>query len=101
MADSPNIEWIIYGGSTLLNAAVAAWTWFSNRDSADSRDVENLRERITTIEETVRHLPDAETVSQIAGDMRELRATMEAVRQSIVPLTAAVDRINTYLLNNK
>lgn len=101
MAETPNIEWIVYGGSALLNVGLAAWTWLVRRDAVNTHDVEDLRGRITKLEETVRHLPDAETVAQIAGDMRELRATMEAVRQSIVPLTAAVDRINTYLLNNK
>lgn len=85
----------------VLAAAGAIFAWNSARKSADSEEVDNLRLRVNTLEEQMRHLPDQKLVNELAGDMKAVKTDLTAIRDSILPLARSMDRINDYLLNQK
>ena len=49
----------------------------------------------------MKHMPDQTLVNALHADMKGVQARLDGIQQSIAPLSAQLDRINNYLLNNK
>ncbi|RZS86057.1 DUF2730 domain-containing protein [Pigmentiphaga kullae] len=88
------LQWLVMG-------AIALYAHLMGRNAANAAEVAALRQQLAALEEHVRHLPDQELVHDLAGDVKAVKATLDALREALVPLTTTVDRINNYLLNNK
>ncbi|WP_238913795.1 DUF2730 family protein [Achromobacter insolitus] len=88
------LQWIVSG-------AVAFYAYMAKRDAANAADVNDLRQRVTALEEQMRHLPDQTLVNELAGDMKAVKVGLEGIREAISPLARSVDRINDYLLAHK
>lgn len=63
--------------------------------------------RILMLEQSMKHLPDSEQLTELAGELADLAGDMKAIKvelagvaKALDPLTRSVDRINDYLLNN-
>ena len=69
--------------------------------ASNQADDTAIATRLTTVEEQIRHLPDQAMVSELAGDMKAVKAELTAIKESIVPLSSSMARINDYLLNSK
>lgn len=61
---------------------------------AQSHEVDMLSHRVTRLEEQYRHLPDQRMLNDLTGDMKELRALIK-------PLSETVGRMNDYMMKNK
>lgn len=88
------LQWIVSG-------AVAIYAYLAKRDAANAADVNVLAQRVTALEEKMRHLPDQALVNELAGEMKAVKAGLEGIRESIAPLARSLDRINDYLLAHK
>jgi len=98
---SEDLKFYIGLAQWVFMAAVGFYAWLSNRQAATAADVAGLATRLTTVEEQIRHLPDQAMVSELAGDMKAVKAELTAIKESIVPLSSSMARINDYLLNSK
>ncbi len=55
--------------------------------------------RILVLEQRMDHLPDGQQLSELAGDMKAIKAEMAGLARELAPLTRSVDRISDYLLS--
>lgn len=67
-------------------------------EALDDR-LNNHHTRLVTLEQQMLHLPDVHQLSDLAGDMKAMRAELAGLARELAPLTRSVDRINDYLLN--
>ena len=88
------MQWLIMGG-------VGIYAYLTSRDAANASDLGDLRTRVVTLEEQMKHIPDQTLVNALHADMKGVQARLDGIQQSIAPLSAQLDRINNYLLNNK
>lgn len=107
---------VIQGGVTL---GLALYVWIGNRQKVTQRTIDRLREetdkristnhdRITVLEQQVKTGPSSHQVNKLGnqitgldGDLKALREELKGLRGSISPFTAAVSRIETYLLESQ
>lgn len=85
----------------LVMTAIGIYTWLTNRHTASTQQLLELRTRIVALEENVRHLPDHTAVTDLLGDMKAMRAELMGVKDALAPLARSLDRINDYLLRDK
>lgn len=90
-------SWLQY----LVSGAVGVYAYLAKRDAANAADVSKLQQRVTALEEQMRHLPDQSLVNELAGDMKAVKVGLDGIREAIAPLARSVDRINDYLLTHK
>ena len=88
------VQWVVV-------TALGIYTWFINRQAASGKELLELRTRIVSLEEHVRHLPDQTAVTDLLGDMKAVRAELSGVKDALAPLARSLDRINDYLLREK
>ncbi|WP_251029695.1 hypothetical protein [Pseudomonas fluorescens] len=50
--------------------ALGIYTWMSKHQTASAQELLELRTRIVTLKEHVRHLPDQTVVTDLLGDMK-------------------------------
>jgi hypothetical protein len=60
-----------------------------------------MSQKITILEERLRHVPSSELVNALHADMRGVQTRLDGIQQALLPLSTALDRINQYLLNHK
>lgn len=87
--------------SFLFNASLGVYVFFSNRQAAKDKELQDAKLRIGTLEERVRNMPDHTLVTEMLGDMKAVRVEVSGLKDSISPLVRSVDRINDYLLSHK
>ena len=88
-------------GQWALTGAIGIYAWFVNRQAANADEVNKLTVRVATLEEQMRHLPDADLINELAGDMKAVQAELKALKESLAPLSRSIERVNDYLLNQK
>lgn len=69
--------------------------------SDHTEDMQLMTSRVTKLEEQVKNLPDQQLITEINGDMKQLRAEVTGLRDVIKPLTRSIERVNDYLLREK
>lgn len=84
-----------------LPGAAGIYAWIVNRQSAKAAEVIELTLRVTTLEEQMRHLPDADLINELSGDMKAVKAELAGIKESLAPLHRSIDRVNDYLLQQK
>lgn len=88
------LQWLITG-------AVGVYAYLIRRDSANASDLADIRNRVVTLEEKMRHTPDQNLVNALHADMKGVQARLDGIQQSLAPLSSQLDRINNYLLTTK
>lgn len=88
------LQWLITG-------AIGIYVWLQSRAQAKATEVEMIKHRVILVEEQMRHIPDAHLVHAMHSDMKAVQARLDGIQRSIDPLADALNRMNTYLLNNK
>lgn len=100
---------LVFQGVQVLLTLWAAWyAWSTARQAARQNEVNTLAAgladiatRVTRLEQDVRHLPDQEFVSRVAGELASIQANVEGLRREIAPLAHQMGLLNQYLLNHK
>lgn len=87
-------QWIVTG-------LCAFYVYMARRDAATASEVDALRQRVATLEERVRQMPDHQVVSELIGEVKAMREGMQGIKDSITPLARSVERVNDYLLAQK
>lgn len=63
------------------------------------QDVDIMKTRLHTMEEHVRHLPEADTTHRLEKTMVELQGKLEVLGERLKPVAAIGDRLQEFLLN--
>jgi hypothetical protein len=91
---------------------VAVWSANSKRHldamvavkEAGERNTDRLNRhetRIASIEGDIRHLPDKDTLHRLEMSVGDLKAEMREIAAGVKPLASIVDRLNTFMMENK
>ncbi len=101
-----DIDLLIRAGQFVFTVAVGIFSIAAARKSSSKADAEALAQRlnsqdsrILTLEQQLLHMPDSHQMSELAGDMKAIKAELAGVARELAPLARSVDRINDYLLN--
>lgn len=62
-------------------------------------DMAAIRERVTRLEEHIKHVPTSDELSELEGEVKAMSATVHAVAESIGTIRLTLNRIETYILN--
>lgn len=65
--DGTSMGTTLQGGSVLLSVVVGVYTWVSNTQRADRRDVEKLAQRVAKLETRVEHASTREDLGRLQG----------------------------------
>lgn len=84
-----------------FNIAIAIYVYWSTRSAAKDKELQELKQKVTTLEERVRNMPDHQLITTMTSDVKAVRAELQGLRDVISPLARSVERINDYLLSNK
>ncbi|MDF3841091.1 DUF2730 family protein [Pseudomonas citronellolis] len=95
-------------GQFFFTVGVGLISLTTARRASSKADAERLAERLSsqdarilTLEQQMLHLPDSQQLSELAGDMKAMRAELSGLAKALDPLTRSVDRINDYLLSER
>jgi len=70
----------------------------NNRVRDVDQDVELLKQRMHSIEEHVKHLPDAHSTHRLEKTMVELQGQLAVMGEKLKPVAAIGDRLQDFLL---
>ena len=88
------VRWIVI-------SAIGIYAWVVGRQSASSREMLELRTRLTTLEAQMAQVPSQMQLHELIGKIERISGTVNATSQCIEPLRRSVERVENYLLNNK
>jgi len=80
---------------------LALYTFISNRRVAKDAEVQEVKHRVTVIEERVKNIPTHQTIAEMMGDIKAVRAELKGIHSELERLKVDVNRVNDYLLHNK
>lgn len=96
------IAQLLFTGSLGLYTLVVARRSASKAESEKQAErMAGQDQRIFAVEQQMLHLPTAQQMSELAGDMRAIQVEITGLAKALDPLTRSVDRINDYLLREK
>lgn len=87
--------------------SVAAWLRKPGEDAKESLQrhvsVEHaaLREKVSTMEERLKHMPTSDELADLEGNVKRLSGQLEALLETMRSLQNSQRRIEDYLLNSK
>lgn len=85
----------------LLLSAIGVYAWFIGRQSASAAELLELRTRLTTLEAQMAQVPSQMQLHELVASVAALRGSIDAVTARIDPVARSVDRVETFLLNQK
>lgn len=60
-----------------------------------------LKGRLDVLEERVSHMPTSEELANLKGEMHGLSAQLTSLNNQMLPLRQSLDRVETFLLNER
>lgn len=85
----------------IVMSAIGVYAWFIGRQSASARELLDLRMRVTTLEAKIAQVPSQQQLHELVANVARMQGSMDAVATRIEPLARSVDRVESYLLNQK
>lgn len=85
----------------LVVAALGLYSWFIGRQAASAAELLELRTRITTLEAQMAQVPSQQQLHELAANLARLAGSVEAVGARIEPMARGLERVETFLLNQK
>ena len=85
----------------LVVSVIGVYAWFIGRQSASARELLDLRMRVTTLEAKIAQVPSQQQLHELVANVARMQGSMDAVATRIEPLARSVDRVESYLLNQK
>lgn len=103
-----DLDFVLRAGQFAFTALVGLYTLVTARRSSTKAEADQLTDRLSsqdnrllTLEQQMLHLPDSQQLSELAGDMKAIKAELSGLAKALDPLTRSVDRINDYLLSER
>ncbi|EPO8089452.1 DUF2730 family protein [Pseudomonas aeruginosa] len=110
-----DLDYMLRAGQFVFTVAVGLFSISASRKASSKAEAEQLArrlnsqdEKILVLQQQMKHLPDSEQLTELAGELADLAGDMKAIKVEIAgvtkaldPLARAVERMNEYLLNNK
>jgi len=110
-----DFDYLLRLGQFLFTVVVGLFSLMAARRASSKVEAEALAQRLagqdnrlTVLEQQMKHLPTGDQFTELAGELAELAGDMKAIKVEIAavtkaldPLARAVERMNEYLLNNK
>lgn len=103
-----DLDFVLRAGQFAFTALVGLYTLATARRSSTKAEADQLTDRLSsqdnrilTLEQQMLHLPDSQQLSELAGDMKAIKAELSGLAKALDPLTRSVDRINDYLLSER
>jgi Protein of unknown function (DUF2730) len=94
MAGISLVVWLRKPGEDAAHAVNALREDLAERHGA-------ISERVTRVEESMRHMPTSEELERLAGTVGAIKGQVEAQSNQLTTLTQGVTRIENYLLHSK
>jgi hypothetical protein len=88
------VRWIVI-------SAIGIYAWVVGRQSASSREMLDLRTRITTLEAQMAQVPSQVQLHELITKIERVNGAVDATAKRIDPLCRSVERVENYLLNKK
>ncbi|OGB19477.1 MAG: DUF2730 domain-containing protein [Burkholderiales bacterium RIFCSPLOWO2_12_67_14] len=88
------MQWIVV-------TAIGIYAWIIGRQSASAQEMMELRIRITTLEAQMDQVPSQQQLHDLVTKVERVAGGIESVAARIEPLTRSVDRVESFLLNQK
>ena len=85
----------------IVMSAIGVYAWFIGRQSASARELLDLRMRVTTLEAKIAQVPSQQQLHELVANVSRMQGSMDAVVTRIEPLARSIDRVESYLLNQK
>jgi hypothetical protein len=108
---TPNWETIGFfaeAATTLINGLCAVYVWQARRMLASRNEMTALDRRVALIEKDNESRPGwgalrniSDRLGEIEGDVKALRATLDAHVDSVIHLRASIESIQQFLLEGK
>lgn len=105
--DSPKDLLQILFSLVTFAIALAAWLRKPGEDAKTalqshiSTEHAGLREKVSTMEERIKHMPTSDELSELEGTVKAIRAQIEAISTSLAAVHSSQKLVETYLLNSK
>ncbi|WP_213664290.1 DUF2730 family protein [Stutzerimonas stutzeri] len=110
-----DFDYLLRLGQFVFTVAVGLFSISSARKASSKAEASALAQRLNSQDEKIlvlqqqlKHLPDSEQLTALAGELADLAGDMKAIKveisgvtKALDPLARAVERMNEYLLNNK
>jgi len=80
---------------------LALYTWFINKQSASSKEMLDLRLRVTELESMVKDMPTKLEIARLEGRIDTIETKLNSANSNIDKVHKGVNRIENYLLDNK
>lgn len=97
-----NFEDMIFSFETvrwLMTSAIGVYAWFIGRQSARATELLDLRTRITKLESDMRQIPSQQQLHELSLRIEKVAGAVDGVRDSMTPLRASMQRVETFLMN--
>lgn len=103
----------------LGTVAVFAYTWFATRDKDNAQHIKavetalsnriaeysvkmnDLTNRVSGVEQTLKYMPSQDEISELQGDMKAIKANQEATQREWHTIRQSLNRIEDFLLKAK
>ena len=85
------IQWILLGG-------VGLFSYLTNKDAANQREVNKLTERVRALESQLETMPKAADVHNLVGDVRSMQSSIESMQRTFESVNRSIERLTDYLL---
>lgn len=85
----------------LVTGVMAFVMWMRKPGEDAGKSIGVLSERISRIEEQLKHIPSNDELQRLDGSLREANARIEAVSHGQQRLLNQMDLIQRYLMDNK
>lgn len=85
------LQWIVVAGCALF-------TYLTNKDAANQKDVAALSERVGRAEAEMKNMATAADVNNLGGDIKGMQVSIEGMHRSFDALNRNLERVNDYLM---
>ena len=85
----------------VLLGGIGIYTWRANRDRAQQEEVEAIAQRVTVIEQDIKHMPGHDHLQALSARMEDLHRDVANISGGMEGIRRAVDLINEHLLNRR
>ena len=85
--------------------AVSFYVWATRRKEDDETEIQELKDRVSIIENEIKHMPEIDQVhdlrnqiTEIKGDLRETNANIASLNHQLSTASQTLQLLNEYLM---